>query len=163
MFSGIIEQANIRMQDVMKDLTLNEESKFKEYVNILDTMTTGILSQQGNYNALMQRYQEMAAKKGFNLFSDDATRTGANKGIATASQDSVNELNGRMTAVQGHTYSISENTKILVGNTTALLKAVMHIESETDGMRERLVKIESNSNQIKNSLNDIAIKGVKMV
>nr|DAO07225.1 MAG TPA: Tape measure domain protein [Caudoviricetes sp.] len=163
MFSGIIEQANTRMQDVMKDLTLNEESKFKEYVNILDTMTTGILSQQGNYNALMQRYQEMAAKKGFNLFSDDATRTGANKGIATASQDSVNELNGRMTAVQGHTYSISENTKILVGNTTALLKAVMHIESETDGMRERLVKIENNSNQIKNSLNDIAIKGVKMV
>lgn len=163
MFSGIIEQANTRMQDVMKDLTLNEESKFKEYVNILDTMTTGILSQQGNYNALMQRYQEMAAKKGFNLFSDDATRTGANKGIATASQDSVNELNGRMTAVQGHTYSISENTKILVSNTTALLKAVMHIESETDGMRDRLVKIESNSNQIKNSLNDIAIKGVKMV
>ena len=163
MFSGIIEQANTRMQDVMKDLTLNEESKFKEYVNILDTMTTGILSQQGNYNALMQRYQEMAAKKGFNLFSDDATRTGANKGIATASQDSVNELNGRMTAVQGHTYSISENTKILVGNTTALLKAVMHIESETDGMRQRLVNIESNSNQIKNSLNDIAIKGVKMV
>lgn len=163
MFSGIIEQANTRMQDVMKDLTLNEESKFKEYVNILDTMTTGILSQQGNYNALMQRYQEMAAKKGFNLFSDDATRTGANKGIATASQDSVNELNGRMTAVQSHTYSISENTKILVGNTTALLKAVMHIESETDGMRDRLVKIESNSNQIKNSLNDIAIKGVKMV
>lgn len=163
MFSGIIEQANTRMQDVMKDLTLNEESKFKEYVNILDTMTTGILSQQGNYNNLMQRYQEMAAKKGFNLFSDDATRTGANKGIATASQDSVNELNGRMTAVQGHTYSISENTKILVGNTTALLKAVMHIESETDGMRERLVKIENNSNQIKNSLNDIAIKGVKMV
>ena len=163
MFSGIIEQANTRMQDVMKDLTLNEESKFKEYVNILDTMTTGILSQQGNYNNLMQRYQEMAAKKGFNLFSDEANRTGANKGIATASQDSVNELNGRMTAVQGHTYSISENTKILVGNTTALLKAVMHIESETDGMRERLVKIESNSNQIKNSLNDIAIKGVKMV
>lgn len=163
MFSGVIEQANTRMQDVMKDLTLNEESKFKEYVNILDTMTTGILSQQGNYNALMQRYQEMAAKKGFNLFSDDATRTGANKGIATASQDSVNELNGRMTAVQGHTYSISENTKILVGNTTALLKAVMHIESETDGMRERLVEIENNSNQIKNSLNDIAIKGVKMV
>lgn len=163
MFSGIIEQANTRMQDVMKDLTLNEESKFKEYVNILDTMTTGILSQQGNYNALMQRYQEMAAKKGFNLFSDEANRTGANKGIATASQDSVNELNGRMTAVQGHTYSISENTKILVGNTTALLKAVMHIESETDGMRDRLVKIESNSNQIKNSLNDIAIKGVKMV
>ena len=163
MFSGIIEQANARMQDVMKDLTLNEDSKFKEYVNILDTMTTGILSQQGNYNALMQRYQEMAAKKGFNLFSDEANRTGANKGIATASQDSVNELNGRMTAVQGHTYSISENTKILVSNTTALLKAVMHIESETDGMRERLVKIESNSNQIKNSLNDIAIKGVKMV
>lgn len=163
MFSGIIEQANTRMQDVMKDLTLNEESKFKEYVNILDTMTTGILSQQGNYNALMQRYQEMAAKKGFNLFTDEANRTGSNKGIATASQDSVNELNGRMTAVQGHTYSISENTKILVGNTTALLKAVMHIESETDGMRERLVKIESNSNQIKNSLNDIAIKGVKMV
>ena len=86
-------------------------------------MTTGILSQQGNYNALMQRYQEMAAKKGFNLFSDDATRTGANKGIATASQDSVNELNGRMTAVQGHTYSISDEYKNTCGQYNSTFKS----------------------------------------
>ena len=43
--------------------------------------------------------------------SSAATREASQKGIATASQDSVDELNGRMTAVQGHTYNIEQHLK----------------------------------------------------
>ncbi|HBJ77400.1 MAG TPA: hypothetical protein DDY68_06540, partial [Porphyromonadaceae bacterium] len=48
---------------------------------------------------------EMKKLLGFEEEVSD-TREASKKGIATASQDSVDELNGRMTAVQGHTYSI---------------------------------------------------------
>ncbi len=87
-----------------------------------------------------------------------ASREASEKGIATASQDSVDELNGRMTAVQGHTYSISENTKLLVANTGAILASVLAIESNTD----RLAAVETNLKAVKDTLNDISLKGLKI-
>lgn len=88
----------------------------------------------------------------------DATREASQEGIATASQESVDELNGRMTAVQGHTYSISENTKLLVANTAAILQSVLNIEANTD----RLAAVETNIKEVRNTLNDLALKGLKI-
>lgn len=95
-----------------------------------------------------------------NVFTvtDEASREASEKGIATASQESVDELNGRMTAVQGHTYSISENTKLLVANTGAILTSVLAIESNTD----RLAAVETNLKAVKDTLNDISLKGLKI-
>lgn len=90
--------------------------------------------------------------------SADATREASQEGIATASQDSVDELNGRMTAVQGHTYSISENTKLLVANTAAILQSVLNIEANTD----RLAAVETNIKEVRNTLDDLALKGIKI-
>ena len=88
----------------------------------------------------------------------DASREASQEGIATASQESVDELNGRMTAVQGHTYSISENTKLLVANTAAILQSVLNIEANTD----RLAAVETGVKEVRNTLNDIALKGIKI-
>lgn len=95
-----------------------------------------------------------------NMFTvtSGAEREASEKGIASASQDSIDELNGRMTAVQGHTYSISENTKILVSNTGSILSSVLAIEQHT----ERLAAMEYSMKAMRDSLNDIAIKGVKI-
>lgn len=90
--------------------------------------------------------------------TSDATREASQEGIATASQESVDELNGRMTAVQGHTYSISENTKLLVANTAAILQSVLNIEANTD----RLAAVETGVKEVRNTLNDIALKGIKI-
>ena len=99
-----------------------------------------------------------------NMFevTDDAAREASEKGIATASQESVDELNGRMTAVQGHTYSISENTKLLVATAQLILKSVMHIEEETDGFGARLERMEGNVKDMANTLDDIATKGIRL-
>lgn len=88
----------------------------------------------------------------------DASREASQEGIATASQESVDELNGRMTAVQGHTYSISENTKLLVANTAAILQSVLNIEANTD----RLAAVETNIREVRITLNDLALKGIKI-
>lgn len=92
----------------------------------------------------------------------DDTREASEKGIATASQDSVDELNGRMTAVQSHTSSISENTKLLVETTQLILKSVMHIEEETDGFGARLERMEDNVKEMADTLDDIATKGIRL-
>lgn len=88
----------------------------------------------------------------------DAEREASQKGIATASQESVDELNGRATAIQGHTFSIAENTKILVSNTAAILQSVLNIEANTD----RLAAVEANVREVRSTLNDIALKGIKI-
>jgi hypothetical protein len=53
-------------------------------------------------NARYEALKPIFDKYGLN----DADRTGSTKGIAQASQDSVDELNGRMTAVQAYIYDI---------------------------------------------------------
>ncbi len=88
----------------------------------------------------------------------EAQRQASQKGFAAASQDSVDELSGRASAIQGHTYSIAENTKLLVANTSAILESVVLIENHT----ARLAAVESNIKVVKDTLNDIALKGIRL-
>lgn len=99
-----------------------------------------------------------------NMFTvtSDAEREASQKGIATADQDSIDELNGRMTAVQGHTFSISENTKAILAITQAILRSVMNIETETEGFGARLQRMENNIQEMTDTLDDIATKGIKL-
>lgn len=92
----------------------------------------------------------------------DATREASQEGIATASQESVDELNGRATAIQGHTYSISENTKKLVANSAAILESVINIEKHTEAISQRMETVDVNVKEVKNNVNDILIKGLKI-
>lgn len=97
-----------------------------------------------------------------NMFAPiDEAREASEKGIATASQDSVDELNGRMTAVQGHTYLLSENSKILVANSNRILDHLAGIEDNTKNL-SRLEEIENGVKGLKSSIDDIALKGIKV-
>lgn len=94
--------------------------------------------------------------------SSDATREASQKGIATASQDSVDELNGRMTAVQGHTFNIAENTRLLLGTANDILRSVMGIERNTNDVPARLTAVEQHLKSVKDTVGDIALKGIKI-
>ena len=129
----------------------------------LDAVIGSMGSFADDLNAVGEDFAEIwenlpdSVKNAFTV-TGEASREASEKGIATASQDSVDELNGRMTAVQGHTYSISENTKLLVSNTGAILTSVLAIESNTD----RLATVETNLKAVKDTLNDISLKGLKI-
>lgn len=96
------------------------------------------------------------------FLTGDAEREGASKGIATASQDSVDELNARATTIQSHTFSISENTKLLVANTTAILGSVQAIEHHTEAISNRMETVETGVKNLRNTLDDIQIQGIKL-
>ena len=94
--------------------------------------------------------------------TEEATREASEKGIATASQESVDELNGRATAIQGHTYSISENTKIILSVVNMILQSVLNIETHTEHISGLVEDVESSVKEMKDTVNDIALKGVKL-
>lgn len=106
---------------------------------------------------------EMFKQKGIDLSGGSAaTREASQKGIATASQDSVDELNGRMTAVQGHTYNIAENTRMLLATSNEILKGVVGIERNTGNVHARLTVVEQHLKSVKDTVGDIALKGIKI-
>ena len=147
--------------DKYKSRWFDEEGGFKGIDEVLASMDgmRSDLTQVGEewqqiYDALPDSIKEMV---------DSVTdREGASKGIAQASQDSVDELNGRMTAVQGHTFSISENTKLLLATTNEILRSVMNIEGETAGFGARLERMEASTAAMRSTLDDIATRGVRL-
>ena len=89
-------------------------------------------------------------------------RSASQGGIATASQESVDELNGRATAIQSHTFSISENTKLLVNNTNAILASVMNIEDHTSSIAQTMDVVHTDIKQVRSTLDDIQRHGIKL-
>lgn len=94
--------------------------------------------------------------------TEGADREGVSQGIATASQDSVDELNARATTIQSHTYSISENTKVLVANTNAILGSVQAIERHTEDISTRMEAVETGVRNMRNTLDDIQTQGLRI-
>lgn len=153
-----------------KELTAQQIANYRSQ---WDALTNGMLAER----------DRIAQITGYTGDEDEDSREASQKGIAQASQDSIDELNGRATAIQSHTYEINENTrvivnttnvisanvaalndsgKLLVNNSASILRSVMHIETETDGLGDRLERIENNSREIRSTVSDIALKGVKM-
>ena len=96
------------------------------------------------------------------FYNTDSTRTAAEKGIAQASQDSVDELNGRATTIQSHTYSIAESTKMLVSNSNNILRSVQNIESNTDDIKEDIKNLRSDIKEVRDTVSDFALRGIKI-
>ncbi len=122
----------------------------------------------------MKLRDDLAAATGYDKISDSDSsgQEGTKKGFATASQDSVDELNGRFTAIQmdtaniramlgdmhGLTVSISADTTTIRQHTQEIhelsLSALGHLEQITKNtnelfeMNRRLDKIERNTRKL---------------
>lgn len=133
----------------------------------LDAVIASMSGFANDLNAVGQDFAEIwealpdSVKNMFDV-TEEATREASEKGIATASQESVDELNGRATAIQGHTYSISENTKLLVATASLILQSVLNIEGNTDGLSTRMANVESDVRDMRNTVNDLALKGIRI-
>jgi hypothetical protein len=157
----IIKKAEEDFLKIQANSGLSDGQKFEQFSGVLGTLVDEAVGQQDNANALFKKYQDIAKEKGFDIFGSDNTRTGSQKGIAQASQDSVDELNGRFTAVQGHTSVLPEmNASLKLGLTiwSGQLRHLQNIDSNTS----KLISIESDMRSVKNTLSDIENKGLKL-
>ncbi len=128
--------------------------KMEEYTSVMKGLTDQVIAGQEEANRLLGIAQDLGDKYGFELFKsqENDVTAGKSQGLASASQDSIDELNGRITAIQGHTYNIWQNSDILVDVTNDILVQVSQINHNT----QRL-------NSIENTLNNMATRGIKVL
>lgn len=100
---------------------------------------------------------------------EDPEREGTQKGIATASQESVDENNARLTTMQGHTYTLMEGQKELITIGNRMLEHLAGIESNTSTTNERLNEtnakidnVDKKISRMSGTLEDINTKGLKL-
>jgi hypothetical protein len=135
------------------------EDAVKTMMSSIDDFTRELDNIGAQFKPLYDAIEEKLKQR---LNSEDANREASQKGIATASQESVDELNGRATAIQGHTYNICEYTKELVTTSNLILQSVVNIEKETEGFGARIERMEGNLKGVKDTVEDIALKGIKI-
>ena len=166
--------------DMLVQNFLMEEWLNKHADALTDSMSSGFSS--GDWSAFNEELRQMgeeyktvsvAATEGLKSFYEgvetgagisldsirninEQNREASAKGIAQASQDSIDELNGRMTAVQGHTFNISQNSTILAQRSGEILQVLMGIRTDT----ARLESIEGGINSMRADLSQMNTKGV---
>lgn len=143
-FSEMFDKAQEDMEAIMGDQGLTDEERIRLLTERVRKVQEDALAKQDNYNAILGIGRDSG------LFGSDSEREGLSKGIAAASQDSVDELNGRATAIQGYTYNIQENTSALVRHSASMLE---HLS----GIRDNTARLEA----IEKIARDIRDHGVK--
>ena len=110
-----------------------------------------------------QLAQEIENKYGWagGLYGDSERKAVTGSGI-TASQDSVDETNARLTTMQSHTYSLMMGQQELNAVASQILAKVTAIESHTSRSAEILDAVRSGVASMRGTLDDIALKGVRL-
>ncbi len=157
------------MKDDLADLVDDWMKLYSNYISdgIIDSY------EQSRLDSLEDEMNRIALKhkKGFDRFvekeeeEEPEERQGAKKGFATASQDSINELNGRFTALQQtasyiqiDTGQISASTKKLTEITGLALNYLSNIDKHT----AHLESIKAGISNMKSGIDDINLKGVRI-
>lgn len=137
----------------------------------VDGVFQGVDAVQGSLSALASDLNQVGEEtialfeslpdelKDYFIGTVDDGRNAVAKGIATASQDSVDENNARLTTIQGHTYSISQDVKEMRATGEAMLNALVEIEHNTSVTNDILEKFQS---RMSNTLDDITTRGIRI-
>lgn len=95
---------------------------------------------------------------------DAANREASERGIATASQESVDENNGRLTVIQSHTYTMNENVKLLVLFSDKMLETTNAIRENSEFCKklDKLDSIDKEITRLRVKLDEISDDGLKV-
>ena len=128
----------------LMDNVFNEEAQRK----VSEMLAAGDIAGATNfYNDLIKQAEQTAPQvteflKSLNVdWSSESQRQGATKGIAQASQDSVDELNGRATVIQQHTFELNETVKEIKVQNTQLVNSAAEILLEVRGIHRDTTNI----------------------
>ena len=151
----IAEAINKLKKAVSADGSIDMDEMYASIGQIYDD-----LSKVGdNAGKIQEVYETLMKKMGIDM---DDMLSGQRKGIATASQDSVDELNGRATAIQTHTAMIAQGTARLTSlaqSTFDQLVEVARMVKEGNATRQR---IETSTATIATKVRDFDTYGIKV-
>ncbi|MCM1168894.1 MAG: hypothetical protein NC324_03050 [Bacteroides sp.] len=169
---GIIADVIKRMmiQMILQEQVANRMDNFKKKVYkdgkyqedaVLDAaleLGEGLKEDYANFSDMINKLPDDIKE-----YFTSSTREAAEKGIQSITQDTADEMNGRITAIQSHTYTINENTKLLVANTSQILVAVVQIQENTELIYRFLSGTESELRELKTTVNSMNVRGLKLL
>ncbi len=153
-----------RLNKYLQDYAASQNLAQDEYGNYIWTneafqgMAEGLRTQVDGAKELFQLLNNQLNAAGLGWGDSANDRSAQARGVATASQESIDETNGMLTTVTVHTFNISENSNIIRDNTNAILGSVRQIEIYT----ERLVRMDNDLHNMRIVVNDIQLQGVKI-
>lgn len=130
--------------------TGDDEEYAKQVAEKTDAMMKQVEENSDTYERVMTAYADALKEKGIDITGETAGRNAEARGIARASQESVDENNARLAMIQQHTYSINANVAQLVSYSASALEHLSAIHMNTN----RLERIEG-------LLSDINTYGVR--
>lgn len=151
----VLEKAQKQMLDVMQNEGLTDEQKFNRWTSILNNLVDDAVGQQDIANKLLEYYKQMAANKGFDIFTpdedEDEYTQNTSTSFQTLSQETGEELNGRFTAIQMNTAGILASILEIQALLTIQINHLAVIEKYTKvlvSIEEILQKVESNTSEL---------------
>jgi hypothetical protein len=157
-----IEEPLGQIFDKYKKKWFGEDGQFKGIDSVIDSMNgfSNDLNQVGDgFNKIWSTLPD-TVKDWF--APEEVEREAAARGIATASQDSVDENNARLTTIQGHTYTLVQGMNDLNDTSNQILEKVTGIERHTSESNRKLEDIDKKMKSVKDSVDDINMKGIKL-
>ncbi len=160
LISKLVEQPIGHIFDKYQKEWFGSDAKFKGIDAVADSLPGLATELEVAGVGMMEALKHLSpALEGVLKIADEAEdkRTAERKGIATASQESVDELNGRATAIQGHTYLIESHTRELKMVTNSILSEVTAIRTNTDTLHD----IKKELTTVRGSISEMQVKGIK--
>lgn len=100
-FGDIFKAANDKLLEITKNQNLSTQQQFQEYTQVMSSLFTSVKANVPMAEALMQQWKDLAKKYGFDIFDNtkSSTSTSNTATSVSATQDSVDVLNGRTSAL----------------------------------------------------------------
>jgi hypothetical protein len=160
MIQKFLEEPIGNLFNEMQKKWFNDDGSFKGIQAVLDS-SQEFADGLNNIGTSFQEIWETLPDDLKQWFGMDE-REGSQRGIATASQDSVDENNARLTTIQGHTYSLVQGLEELNDTASLILDRVTGIEANTNEANNKLDNMGNRVRNIENTVDDIQRNGIRI-
>ena len=161
MIQKFLEEPIGQIFDKYKQKWFGTDGQFKGIDNVIGSMDefSNDLNEVGaSFQAIMDELPDELKE----WFLGDEERSAAERGIATASQDSVDENNARLTTIQSHTYTLVQGVAELNATGNQILDKLTGIEDNTAKTAETLDDMKNEVKRVKDAVEDIQTKGIRL-
>lgn len=161
LISKFLEEPLGKIFDKYKTRWFGDDGRFRGIENVINSMndfSADIDAVGDRFNDIFNQLPDQMKE----MITDTAERKGTQGGIATASQDSVDENNARLTTIQGHTYTIMQAVQEINTTSNAILDRLTGIERHTSDASSQLATMQQRVRNIESAIDDINTKGLKV-
>lgn len=151
-------------QDRLRD-AVGSDNPSEDLSDIMMEIYSGLGGVLEEGTEAYSEWLEYMKEQGLDITKLYEERAGSTKGVAQASQESVDYLNGLMTNVNDNVFSLSENVKALAGYNKMMLMVTTQIEANTrpiGNILSFLYTIYDEVHAARKAMDDQGTRGIKI-